>query len=128
MSDILADIKDFFSNIEPDFVKYEPVIVAFALNGGLAVLLGNVVGISHTQEAAVTTIATGLVAIYTAIKTDNFTVTGFTGVLTTIAVASAAFGLHLSSQEIGAGVAVISGVLGLILRQNVSPAATVSSS
>jgi hypothetical protein len=128
VSDIWTDIKSFFTNLEPDFVKYEPVIVAWAVNGGLAVLLGNVVGISHTQEAAVTTIATGLVAIYTAIKTDNFTVSGFTGVVTTIAVAAAAFGLHLSSQEIGAGAAVLSGVLGLILRQNVSPAATVSSS
>ena len=126
--EIWTDIKSFLSNIEPDFVKYEPVIVAWAVNGGLAVLLGNVVGISHTQEAAVTTIATGLVAIYTAIKTDNFTVSGFTGALTTIAVAAAAFGLHLSAQEMGAGIAVISGVLGLILRQNVSPAATVSGS
>jgi hypothetical protein len=126
--EIWTDIKDFFTNIEPDFVKYEPVIVAWALNGGLAVLLGNVVGISHTQEAAVTTIVTGLVAIYTAIKTDNFTVTGFTGVLTTVAVAATAFGLHLSAQEISAGVAIISGVIGLILRQNVSPAAQVTGS
>ena len=57
--EIWTDIKDFFTNIEPDFVRYEPVIVAWALNGGLAVLLGNVVGISPTQEAAVTTIVTG---------------------------------------------------------------------
>lgn len=126
--EIWTDIKDFLSNIEPDFVKYEPVIVAWALNGGLAVLLGNVVGISPTQEAAVTTIVTGAVAIYTAIKTDNFTVSGFTGVLSTVLVAAAAFGLHLSSQEIGVGVAVIAGILGLILRQNVSPAATISGS
>jgi hypothetical protein len=124
--EIWTDIKNFFANIEPDFVRYEPVIVAWAVNGGLAVLLGNVVGLSHTQEAAVTTIVTGLVAIYTAIKTDNFTVTGFTGVLTTIAVASAAFGLHLSAAEIGAGTAVISGIIGLVLRGNVSPAAQVS--
>lgn len=125
---IWTDIKSFFTNIEPDFMKYEPVIVAWALNGGLAVLLGNVVGISPTQEAAVTTIVTGAVAIYTAIKTDNFTVSGFTGVLSTVLVAGAAFGLHLSSQEIGVGVAVIAGVLGLVLRSNVSPKATVSGS
>jgi hypothetical protein len=125
---IWTDVKSFFANIEPDFVRYEPVIVAWAVNGGLAVLLGNVVGISHTQEAAVTTIMTGLVAIYTAVKTDNFTVTGFTGALTTIAVAATAFGLHLSAQEISAGVAIISGIIGLILRGSVSPAAQVSGS
>lgn len=123
----MSGIKNFFVTLEPDFVRYEPVVVAWAVNGGLAVLLGNVVGISHTQEAAVTTIATGLVALFSAIKTDNFTVTGFTGVLTTIAVAAAAFGLHLSSQEIGAGVAIIGGVVGLLVRNSVSPAATVRS-
>lgn len=124
--EIWTDIKDFFTNIEPDFVRYEPVIVAWALNGGLAVLLGNVVGISPTQEAAVTTIVTGAVAIFTAIKTDNFTVSGFTGVLSTVLVAAAAFGLHLSSQEIGVSVAVIAGILGLVLRANVSPKGVVS--
>jgi hypothetical protein len=126
--EIWTDIKNFFSNLEPDFVKYEPVIVAWALNGGLAVFLGNVVKISSTQEAAVTTIVTALVAIYTAIKTDNFTVAGFTGALSTVLVAAGAFGLHLSSQEMGVGVAIIAGIFGLILRQNVSPKATISGS
>jgi hypothetical protein len=126
--DIWTEIKSFFSDLEPDFVKYEPVIVAWALNGGIAVLLGDVVHISTIQEAAVTTILTGIVAIYTAIKTDNFTVAGFTGALTTVLVAAGAFGLHFSSQEIGVGVAVIAGILGLVLRQNVSPKATISGS
>ena len=49
---------------------------------------------------------TGLVAVYTMIKTREFVVSTFTGVLTTIMVAAAAFGLHLSSQQIGVGVAV----------------------
>lgn len=124
---IWTDLKSFLSNLEPDFVKYEPVVVAWAVNGGFAVLLGDVAHISTTQEAAVTTILTGAVAIYTAIKTDNFTVSGFTGALSTVLVAAGAFGLHLSSQEIGVGVAVIAGILGLVLRQNVSPKAQVSS-
>jgi hypothetical protein len=110
MSGIIAEVKD-----------YEPVIVAWALSGGLAVLLGDVIHISSVQEAAVTTILTGLVALYTMVKTKEFTVTTFTGILTTIAVASAAFGLHLSSQQIGVGVAVIGGIIGLVLRQNVTP-------
>lgn len=112
LPDVIAEIRD-----------YEPVIVSWALSGGLAVLLGVVFHISPVQEAAVTTILTGLVAVYTMVKTREFVVSAFTGVLTTIAVAAAAFGLHLSSQQIGVGVAVIGGVVALGLRQNVTPKA-----
>ena len=120
MTNIFTEIKNLFTL---DVVKYNPVILAWALNGGLAVLLGNLVGISPTQEAAVTVILTGLVAIFTMVMTKEFVVSSFTGILTTIAVAAAAFGLHLSSAEIGAGVALIGGVLALMLRQNLTPAA-----
>jgi hypothetical protein len=106
-------------------LKYEPVLLAWVLNGGLAVLLGNVIHISSTQEAAVTTIATAAVAIYTAWETRPVAVAAFVGALSTAAVAAGAFGLHFSNAEIGAGAAVLSGVLALILRQNVSSAAAV---
>lgn len=118
---VLAEVEDFIDNITPDFVRYEPVIVAWALNGGLAILLGNLVGISPAQEAAVTTIITAAAAIFTMIKTDNFTVSGFTTTLTTVIVAAGAFGLHLSAGETGFGVGIISAVLSLVLRANVSP-------
>lgn len=108
-----------------NLLRYEPVILAWALNGGLAVLLGNLFHISSTQEAAVTTIVTGLVAVYTWFGTKPHAVSGLVGALSTIAVAAGAFGLHLSSAEIGAGAAILSGILALILRQNVSPAASV---
>lgn len=101
--------------------KYEPVVLAWVLNGGLAVLLGNVVHISSTQEAAVTTIATGLVAAFMALKTHPVAVSGLVGALSTIAVAAGAFGLHLTAPEIGAGAAILSGILGLVFRANVSP-------
>jgi len=104
-------------------LKYEPVLLAWVLNGGLAVLLGNVVHISSTQEAAVTTIATALVGIFTWFRTTPHTVSGLVAFITTIAVAAAAFGLHLSNAEIGAGAAILSGVLALVLRQHVSPVA-----
>lgn len=104
-----------------NILKYEPVVLAWVLNGGLAVLLGNLVHISSTQEAAVTTIATGLVAVWMAIHTRPFAVAGLVGALSTIAVAAGAFGLHLSSAEIGAGAAILSGILGLVFRANVSP-------
>jgi hypothetical protein len=103
--------------------RYEPVILAWVLNGGLAVLLGNLIHISSTQEAAVTTIATALVTIFTALKTHPPAVSMLVGAVTTMAVAAGAFGLHLSAAEIGAGAAILSGILGLVLRANVSPKA-----
>lgn len=104
-------------------LKYEPVLLAWVLNGGLAVLLGNVIGISSTQEAAVTTIATALAGIYAWARTTPHVVSGLVSLITTVAVAASAFGLHLSSAEIGAGAAILSGILALVFRQNVSPKA-----
>jgi hypothetical protein len=104
-------------------LKYEPVLLAWVLNGGLAVLLGTVVHVSTTQEAAVTTIATGLVAIYTWFATKDKAVSVLVGFISTVAVAGSAFGLHLSSAEIGAGAAILSGILALVFRQNATPAA-----
>lgn len=106
-------------------LKYEPVILAWALNGGLAVLLGNVFHISTTQEAAVTTIVTGLAGIYTWVMTKPRTVSALTSILATIAVAAGSFGLHLSAGETGFGVAALGLILGLIFRANVSPSAAV---
>lgn len=109
-------------------LKYEPVIVAWALNGGLAILLGNLVHISSTQEAAVTTALTAAVAIYSAIKTRPFEASIFSGGLTTLVVAAASFGLHLPAADVGVAVTIISAVVGLLLRSNVTPSATVNSS
>jgi hypothetical protein len=114
-------------NYLTDLERYEPVIVAWALNGGLAVLLGNLVHISSTQEAAVTTIFTAAVAIYSAIRTRPFEVSLFTGAVTTIGVAAAAFGLHLPAHDVGIGAAVLSALVALLLRTNVTPAASVNS-
>jgi hypothetical protein len=123
MANILTEVKTILLDLEPEFIKEEPVVTAWALNGGLAVLLGSVVGITHTQEAAVTTIVTGVVALYTMLRTKEFVVSTLTGTITTIAVAAAAFGLHLPTQELGVLVAVAAGVIPLVLRQNVSPSA-----
>lgn len=106
-----------------NILKYEPVLLAWVLNGGLAVLLGNLIHISSTQEAAVTTFATALVGIYSWWKTTPHSVGGLVAAISTIAVAASAFGLHLSSAEIGAGAAILSGILALVLRSQVSPTA-----
>lgn len=108
-----------------DVLAYEPALAAFAVNGGLALVLGSLVHISSFQEAAVTTIATAVVSVYTAVRTRKVSVSVLTGALTTALVAAGAFGLHWSAQEIGTATAVGSVVVGLLLRQNVSPAASV---
>lgn len=96
-------------------------MLAWALNGGLAVLLGAVFGISPAQEAAVTTIVTMAAGIFTIARTKEAGAASLTGMLATIAVAAGAFGLHLSSAQIGAGTAALGLVLALALRANVSP-------
>lgn len=104
-------------------LKYYPVIVSWATSGGLALLLGNVAHIGSTAEAAVTTIVTAAAALYSWWKTTPREVSGLTGILTTLAVAGGAFGMHLTSDQIGFGVAVISGIVGLLLHSTVSPSA-----
>jgi hypothetical protein len=105
---------------------YEPVVLAWALNGGLAAFLAFVVHLSSTQEASVTTILTAIVAIYTAVKTRPVAVTVITGAVATVAVAAGAFGLHLQANTIGAVTVILGAVLALVLRQNVTPAAALS--
>lgn len=104
-------------------LRYYPVIVAWATSGGLALLLGDWVHLTSTQEAAVTTIVVALAALFTWWKTTPHTVSGFTGALTTLTVAAGAFGLHLTTSEIGFGVAIISAIVGLLLHQTVTPTA-----
>lgn len=104
-----------------DLHRYEPVLLAWMTSGGLAVLCGMLLHVSTTQEAAITTIATGLVGIYSWWRTKEKSATALVALVTTVGVAAGAFGLHLSAAEIGAAAAVLSGVLGLILRQNVTP-------
>lgn len=113
----------FLRSLAAQAMLYEPAVLGWALNGGLAVLLGSVFHISATQEAAVTTIVTAAVGVYTWATTRDRTVSGLTGFISTIAVAATAFGLHLSAAETGAGVALLSGVIALVLRQNVTPVA-----
>jgi hypothetical protein len=113
----------FISNL----FKYEPVLVGWVLNGGLAVLLGNVAHISSTQEAAVTTAATAVAGIYAWFQTADKGLSSLVALISTIAVAAGSFGLHLSSAEIGAGAAILSGVLALVFRVQATPKASVFS-
>lgn len=104
-------------------LTYEPAVAAWAAAGGLAVLLGSVAHLSTVQEAAVTTIATALAALYTAVQTRPVAVSALVGALATGITAAAGFGLHVSPTWIGVGTAVLSAVLSVLLRPNITPAA-----
>jgi hypothetical protein len=77
---------------------------------------------SHDQVAAVTTIATAVLTVATAVMTRPFVVSSVTAAVGSLLTAVAAFGLHLTADQVGATVTALSIVLALLLRQNVSPA------
>lgn len=101
-------------------VQYEPAVLAWAINGGIAALVAFVFHVTPDQTAAVTVITTALSAVYTAIMARPVSVSILTGSVATIATASAAFGLHLGTDVIATIVAVLSSVLSLYFRQNLS--------
>lgn len=102
-------------------LAYEPAIIAWTLNGGLAALLAFVFHLGSMQEAAVTTIATAVTAGYTAYRARPIAYSVVIGAAATIATAGAAFGLHLPPEWIATGTTVLSTVLGQLFRTNLTP-------
>lgn len=99
----------------------EPAVAAWAANGGLALILGYVAHLSSVQEAAVTTIATAVAAVFTAVQARPVAVSVLTGAVATAVTAAGAFGLHLPSEVLAAGVSLLSVLLGLVFRANLTP-------
>jgi hypothetical protein len=106
-------------------IRTEPAVFMGALNALVTAWVAFGFRASPGQTAAVTTTGVAIVAIVTAFATRPVSVPVLTGSVATIATAAAAFGLHLSSAQIGAGVPVLALVLSLVLRQAVTPLATV---
>lgn len=101
---------------------YEPAVILQALNAAIALAVAFGFGLDEPQVAAITVIATAVVAILTALTTRPVVVASVTGAASTALSAFAAFGLELSAQQIGAVVTALSIMLALLLRPNVSPA------
>lgn len=106
----------------------EPAVWLYVINAVVAFLV-TLPAIGLTEESAgwVMTIATGAVALLVAMLTRPFVVSALTGALTTIFAGLASFGLPLTEQQTGAFVFLVSAVLGLLLRSNVSPNEATSS-
>jgi hypothetical protein len=107
--------------------RYEPAMIVYAVNAAVALVVAFGANLSHDQVAAVTTVTTAVLAIVTAVLTRPIVVSTITGAVGTALAAVAAFGLHLSADQIGATVTALSIALALLLRSNVSPAATAPS-
>ena len=102
---------------------YEPAVASWASAGGLALLLGYLVHLTSTEEAAVTTIAAAAATIYTAVRARPSDVPAIIGALVTIAGAAVAFGFHPPAHVIAAVAALVATVLPVLLRVNLTPAA-----
>jgi hydrogenase-4 membrane subunit HyfE len=78
--------------------------------------------LSTDQVGAVMTIATAAITLVTAFAVRPVSLPLIKGSAATILVAFSAFGLHLTANQVGYSTAVLSIVIGLLLRQNVVPA------
>ena len=104
---------------------HEPAVWLYVINAIVAFLVTiPAVGLTAETSGYVMTIASGVVALVSAILTRPWVVSALTGALATILAGLASFGLPLTEQQSGAFVFLVSAVLGLLLRSNVSPAAT----
>lgn len=100
---------------------YEPAVWLYSINAGVALLVAYGLPLSQGQVAAISTIATALLTVVTAVMTRPVPVSALTAAVGTGLAAAAAFGLNLSADQIGTTVAALSIVLALVLRANVSP-------
>lgn len=105
--------------------KFEPAMYLYAINAVVALAVAYGAPLSHDMVAAITTIATAVFTVVAAAMTHPVNVSGITAAVGTALAAAAAFGLHLSGDQIGTTVAALSIVLALVLRQNVTPKAKV---
>lgn len=106
-------------------LKFEPAVVLYAANAIVALLVAWGLNLSPDQTGAIATITTAAVTIYTAATTRPVVIPTITGAAATAAAAFAAFHLELSADQISTAVTAGSIVLALLLRQAVTPAATV---
>lgn len=106
-----------------DFLRYEPAVQAWALAGGIALILAYVFQWDHTKEAAAATVVTGLAAIFQAARTHPLPLTVVTGAFATAATGLATFGYHLPPHVIALAEAAAAAILPLLYRHHLVSAA-----
>ena len=102
--------------------KYEPAMILYSVNVAVGVLLAfHVINLTADQSGAVLTIATAITTGITAAITRPVVVPTLVAAASTAAVAVGAFGLHISDKQLSASTAALTLILGLLLRQQVTP-------
>lgn len=105
-----------------NILQHEPALITALLGAAAALIAAFPVGVSQTQEAAIVTIGTALVAILTAALTKPVSVTLITGAIATGLTAAAAFGLKLSPDVLAMITTAVGYFLpGLLLRLHLTP-------
>ena len=104
--------------------RREPAAFLYMLAAVVTPLAASVLHWNHQQVAATATIASGLAAIIVAYHTRPVSAPVVLGAATTIATASAAYGLKISPAEIATLAAVVNGLLGWFVRANQTPVVT----
>lgn len=105
------------------FLSLNPVAVLYAVNVAVALVVSFGFGLSHNQVAAITVIASAVLTLPAAFTARPVALGAITGAITTGLTAAAAFGLNLSSEQVGYAAAGVSVVVGLFTHQSVIPAA-----
>lgn len=98
-----------------------PAALLYALNTAVALFVSFGLPLNSDQVAAVSTIATALLAGYAALKVRPVAIAMFGAAAATALTAATAFGFDLKPDQIGLLVAAISIVLGFLTHQSVSP-------
>lgn len=107
-------------------LRYEPAVYLYALSSAVSLAVAFGLPLTGTQTAAVSTIATAVLGGLAAALTRPVEVSAISAALATALTAAGAFGLHLSADKIGTLVTAVNLPLALVLRQAVTPAATVA--
>jgi hypothetical protein len=106
--------------------KTEPAVLMYAASAALTALVAFGVHATPAQAGAITTITAGVITVVTAVAGRPVVVPAVTGAVATIASAAAAFGLHLTAAQIGTALPAATMILALVLRQAITPVATLN--
>jgi hypothetical protein len=101
----------------------EPAVVAWALSGGIALLVAYAFHWDHARQAAAATAITALAALYSALMARPRHIQAVIGILVTLITAAGTFGFHPSARVEAMILAGASVALAFLFRQNVTPVA-----
>ncbi|MEV0236856.1 hypothetical protein [Nonomuraea sp. NPDC050786] len=100
----------------------EPAVIAYVMNALLAFLVTiPALGLTETAAGYISTIGSGVLALIVAWQTRPWVISTLTGAVSTILTGVSHFWLVLTPAQTAAFILLLSAVLGLVLRGQVSP-------